>query len=484
MPAGRLHPSGTMGHAPPGARQLPTEASGNGATRPPTRLHIEGQCCRIARCRADPCFARRGSSPWPSLRPAPFRRPLRPRPAPPPPRRRRARSSPWTALGATTAATWPAPRRPASTTRPGTRVRLPHTWNAVGRAGRRQRLLARARLVPTALRRPDAAGQRKTFLEFDGANTVATVWLNGQRLGEHRGGFARFRLEATRHCPSGEQRAGGARRQRLRSRHPAHRRRLHLLRRPVPPGAADPHGPAPRANAGSWRPGRLPHPHPTRSGGGRRAGRRCCCGTASPRRARPRSASLSWTPAAQTVATASGETELAPGAGADLTVPRRSRFPICGGGRPIPTATPCGSRSGTAPRSATRSRCRWDCAPWRWTRSGGSSSTASRTGYGASTATRTGPTAAGPSARPSTRRTSPSWPRWAPTPSAWPTIPTISTPTSWPTAWGWWCGPRSPSSTAWWTRTPLATTPGCSSASSSARATTTRPSPSGASATR
>jgi beta-galactosidase len=38
---------------------------------------------------------------------------------------------------------------------------------------------------------------RRYYLQFDGANSVADVYVNGSSLGQHRGGFARFRFDAT-----------------------------------------------------------------------------------------------------------------------------------------------------------------------------------------------------------------------------------------------------------------------------------------------
>jgi beta-galactosidase len=38
---------------------------------------------------------------------------------------------------------------------------------------------------------------RRVFLRFEGAATVAEAWLNGRRLGEHRGGFTAFCFELT-----------------------------------------------------------------------------------------------------------------------------------------------------------------------------------------------------------------------------------------------------------------------------------------------
>ncbi|MEG8019944.1 glycoside hydrolase family 2 TIM barrel-domain containing protein [Sphingomonas aerolata] len=47
------------------------------------------------------------------------------------------------------------------------------------------------------------AGQR-AWLQFDAASRTAEVWLNGQRIGGHKGGFSRFRLDATRALRAGQ----------------------------------------------------------------------------------------------------------------------------------------------------------------------------------------------------------------------------------------------------------------------------------------
>ena len=44
---------------------------------------------------------------------------------------------------------------------------------------------------------PAAWAGKRIFLQFDGANRSAEVFLNGHWLGRHRGGFARFRFDAT-----------------------------------------------------------------------------------------------------------------------------------------------------------------------------------------------------------------------------------------------------------------------------------------------
>jgi beta-galactosidase len=45
---------------------------------------------------------------------------------------------------------------------------------------------------------PDARGQR-VFVDFEGVMTASTVWINGQRLGEYKGGYTPFSFELTPH---------------------------------------------------------------------------------------------------------------------------------------------------------------------------------------------------------------------------------------------------------------------------------------------
>ncbi|MBD8639412.1 glycoside hydrolase family 2 TIM barrel-domain containing protein [Sphingomonas sp. CFBP 13733] len=94
------------------------------------------------------------------------------------------------------------------------RVSVPHTWNRVGYyMPDPQTHLNRAESVdkyqgvgwyrmtftPPAM----DAGQR-AWLQFDAASRTAEVWLNGQRIGGHKGGFSRFRLDATRVLRAGQ----------------------------------------------------------------------------------------------------------------------------------------------------------------------------------------------------------------------------------------------------------------------------------------
>ena len=76
-------------------------------------------------------------------------------------------------------------------------ITLPHTWNADDAASTKAKVPYKRgrgwyRLVFDA----PTAGVRH-WLEFDGASIVADVWLNGRKLGQHKGAFTAFRFDAT-----------------------------------------------------------------------------------------------------------------------------------------------------------------------------------------------------------------------------------------------------------------------------------------------
>ncbi|GAA3822280.1 glycoside hydrolase family 2 TIM barrel-domain containing protein [Streptomyces phyllanthi] len=78
-----------------------------------------------------------------------------------------------------------------------TPVNTPHTWNADDGADggndyyRGVGWYRRHYTVPS-----DLAGKR-LYLQFAGVNQVADVWVNGTYLGQHRGGYSRFRFGVT-----------------------------------------------------------------------------------------------------------------------------------------------------------------------------------------------------------------------------------------------------------------------------------------------
>lgn len=92
-------------------------------------------------------------------------------------------------------------------------VYVPHTWNRVGfYRPDPQSHVNRAETVNKAqglgwyrqrFTVPAALRGKRIWLEFDAASRIASVWLNGKKLGDHAGGFSRFRLDATEALRSG-----------------------------------------------------------------------------------------------------------------------------------------------------------------------------------------------------------------------------------------------------------------------------------------
>ena len=85
-------------------------------------------------------------------------------------------------------------------------VSVPHTWNRVGYYTNQtiphQNTAANQNLYQgNAWYRisfsPPPMTNKRVFLQFDAASRIAEVWLNGVRLGQHKGGFSRFRFDAT-----------------------------------------------------------------------------------------------------------------------------------------------------------------------------------------------------------------------------------------------------------------------------------------------
>lgn len=80
-------------------------------------------------------------------------------------------------------------------------VNVPHTWN---QADEPQSATAKSPYLrgPGWYRRtlelPEAKADGRTFLKFEAASLVADVYLNGTKLGQHRGGFTGFTFEITR----------------------------------------------------------------------------------------------------------------------------------------------------------------------------------------------------------------------------------------------------------------------------------------------
>lgn len=71
------------------------------------------------------------------------------------------------------------------------RVQLPHTW------GRREPVEHARAWYRLRFRAPAGEPGQRLYLLFEGAATVADVYVNGRHLGQHRGAYTRFVFDAT-----------------------------------------------------------------------------------------------------------------------------------------------------------------------------------------------------------------------------------------------------------------------------------------------
>lgn len=86
------------------------------------------------------------------------------------------------------------------------RVQVPHSWNRVGYyRPDPQSHINRAETIDKTLGsgwyrlhfRADPTQPKRLWLEFDAASRVASIWLNGRKIGDHAGPFSRFRLDVS-----------------------------------------------------------------------------------------------------------------------------------------------------------------------------------------------------------------------------------------------------------------------------------------------
>ena len=79
----------------------------------------------------------------------------------------------------------------------GESVTLPHTWNALdGQDGGNDYHRGTCYYV-RALPKPDMAEGAQAYLEFQGAAMTADVYVNGEKLMHHAGGYSAFRVNIT-----------------------------------------------------------------------------------------------------------------------------------------------------------------------------------------------------------------------------------------------------------------------------------------------
>lgn len=79
------------------------------------------------------------------------------------------------------------------------RVVIPHTNIALPWHGFDEKTYEFVSLYRRRFKLPSQARGKRVFVDFEGAMTASTVWLNGVRLGEYKGGYTPFSFELTPH---------------------------------------------------------------------------------------------------------------------------------------------------------------------------------------------------------------------------------------------------------------------------------------------
>ena len=79
----------------------------------------------------------------------------------------------------------------------GEEISLPHTWNAADGQDGGNDYYRGTCWYRRMLESPQLNAGQKAYLEFDGAAMTADVYLNGEKLARHEGGYSRFRVNVT-----------------------------------------------------------------------------------------------------------------------------------------------------------------------------------------------------------------------------------------------------------------------------------------------
>jgi len=79
------------------------------------------------------------------------------------------------------------------------RVVIPHTNIRLPWHGFDEKTYEFVSLYRRRFKLPAEAKGKRVFVDFEGAMTASTVWVNGQRLGEYKGGYTPFSFELTPH---------------------------------------------------------------------------------------------------------------------------------------------------------------------------------------------------------------------------------------------------------------------------------------------
>jgi len=83
-------------------------------------------------------------------------------------------------------------------------VSVPHTWNALDGEDGGNNYRRGAGWYRRHLRLDSSLSGKRLYLQFDGVSLMADVYVNGVHLGTHKGGFARFRFDATEALKAGQ----------------------------------------------------------------------------------------------------------------------------------------------------------------------------------------------------------------------------------------------------------------------------------------
>jgi beta-galactosidase len=86
----------------------------------------------------------------------------------------------------------------------GQLINLPHTWNDKDALGGNIDYYRGLGIYEKKVMAENAWQQKRVFIRFLGANEVATVFVNGRCIGEHRGGYSAFAFEITDYLSFGK----------------------------------------------------------------------------------------------------------------------------------------------------------------------------------------------------------------------------------------------------------------------------------------
>jgi beta-galactosidase len=84
-------------------------------------------------------------------------------------------------------------------------INLPHTWNAHDVVDEKPGYWRGIGWYRKHFKLGAALQGKRIFLEFEGVNSVSEFWFNGERLGEHRGGYTSFEFDVTRSAKFGDE---------------------------------------------------------------------------------------------------------------------------------------------------------------------------------------------------------------------------------------------------------------------------------------